>query len=432
MGLYTSGVIRRQNDPRHFWRSPFGSSGSAVNPYIAGSLAARYDMSSPVGYLTQTGIALLSDLSGNSAVNVLAANASSASNSATSPTKSITGNQTITAVAQLTAYPPAANTVFFSNINGNNGLSFSLLTTGKLQLSVGNGASQTTYQSTVATSLTAPSQHTFAVVYTDGASGSAVFSVDGAQLGTTVATAVTLTNGATTATIGGAGFIGYIASVVVGSVYNFQPSVAAKLAASFVAPTTGETWTINTTGDLGARICGARDLVNLTGAHQPTLSGGGALFNGSSQFLGSAGFSLSQPITLYAVMQQVTWTSANILMDGDVVTTMQVVQTTSTPQLDINAGSAVGANTNLAVATDGVLSAIFSGASSQLQINRTAAATGNAGTGTPAGFTLGSSFGQTKYGNIRVKEVLIYAAAHSQVQINQIVAFLGAKWGISV
>jgi hypothetical protein len=205
---------------------------------------------------------------------------------------------------------------------------------------------------------------------------------------------------------------------------------AAKLAATFVCDT-GQTVTINTSGDLGARICGARDLVQLTGAKQPTLSGGGMRFTAAgSQYMASAPFALPQPWCDYPVLQQVAWSSGKYLLDGLTQNTGGLVMTTSTPQLDLNAGSAVAANTDLAVGVKGLVRRLFNGASSSLGVNRKAVTTGNAGAGVPNGLIVcasGATIGNYSDGILYEWPVL---ASALPAQDAQIANYLIRKWGI--
>lgn len=412
-------------------------------PAQAPGVAGWYDVSQASTLLVTAGtvavngngVCLIADVSGNSGVNAFCSGGA-ASNTATSPAKSITGNQTITADVRLLNFiTPAANVTLFSNVSGNNGCSVLLLTTGIIRMTIGDGAAQTNFDSTAAMASAANTRHTIQVQYTDNTN--VKFFVDAVQLGATVVVNKVLTNGAVSGTVG-TNLNGVCYSLVVTGTYNMNPSGAARLAPTFVAPTTGETWTINTTGDFGARISGERDLVNMTGANQAVLTVAAAgvksflTFNGTSQVYKCPGFPLVQPVSLYFVGQQKTWTATHVLFDGATITTMQAVQTTGSPQLNITAGSSVAANSGLAVATYGIFSAIFNGATSQDRVNRIAAVTGNAGAGNPNGLTLGATATPTLWGNIVLNEFVIYGAAHDDPTQQKIILYEGQKWLIAV
>lgn len=250
---------------RSFAGPRWGASGQAWNPRLVGNLAAHYD-ASDTGSLVYDGskrTQLTADKSGNSGVNAFVSDGA-ASNTATSPNVSTTGSRTFAFDVALTDYTPASDRVLVNKLSGNDGHSIVLLTTGVLRLRVGNGASVTNVDSTVALSITDLARGQFTIVWTDGVGAS--FTQNGAALGTAVAAAVTMTNAAVANTLW-ALTAGVFYSYTCGT-YNFIPSGASKLAPSFVAPITGETWTINTSGATGARICGARDLYQGTAANQ--------------------------------------------------------------------------------------------------------------------------------------------------------------------
>ena len=91
---------------------------------------------------------------------------------------------------------------------------------------------------------------------------------------------------------------------------------ASKLATTFVCDT-GQTVTINTSGDLGARICGARDLVQLTAAKRPVY----LPFSGTqyAYFSGVAGYTVSCPLA------NNTYTATITYLDGTTDTESVVV-----------------------------------------------------------------------------------------------------------
>ncbi len=177
-----------------------------------------------------------------------------------------------------------------------------------------------------------------------------------------------------------------------------------------------------------------RPLLQATGAGQPALqTDGSVLFDGSASFMQTATFTLAQPTMLYMLFRQVTWTSGDILCDGFTITSGQFLQTNASPEIDISAGTTACANTGLAVNTYGIAMALFSGASSTSQINKKAPiAAANAGTTAMAGFTLGADANGANFGNIQVKEVLVFSAAHQQTQQLQVINYLSMIGGLGL
>jgi len=193
-------------------------------------------------------------------------------------------------------------------------------------------------------------------------------------------------------------------------------STASKLATSFVCAT-GQTVTINSTGDLGARICGARDAVQFTSGKMAVYTApasgnpGYIATDGGNDYHRAAAFPLAQPLVSVSAVRQLTWTSGDYLFDGaSAANSAGLIQTTTTPQLNINAGSSVAANTGLPVDTDGVLTGAFNGAGSSLRVGRGTATAGNAGAASPNGITIGANGASTaaSFGHMRLALLLIY------------------------
>jgi hypothetical protein len=173
-----------------------------------------------------------------------------------------------------------------------------------------------------------------------------------------------------------------------------------------------------------ANQTGGEALVQATSGNRPTLeSDGTILFNGVDQFLKTAPFTLNQPTTVYFLGRQVTWTSARRVFDGDGSNSGTLQQITATPQLRAFAGSA-SSTISPTLGTYSVITTVFNGASSVLQLDSGAPITGNFGAANMGGFTLGARGLVAEYGNIQVKEILIYNLAHDANQRAAVIAYL--------
>jgi len=139
-----------------------------------------------------------------------------------------------------------------------------------------------------------------------------------------------------------------------------------------------------------------------------------AYFDGSNDYDKSPPFPLAQPVSVYFGGSQVSWTSGDAIMDGNTATTLRIAQTTATPELSLNAGSAACANTGLAVGTRGVLRAIFNGASSSLGVNLGTAVTGNAGTASPNGIAVGARDDGAAPANITESILIVRSVADAE------------------
>lgn len=202
-------------------------------------------------------------------------------------------------------------------------------------------------------------------------------------------------------------------STIGGNAVNiFNPSLYSS-GSTFTA-STGETWTLNGTSTIVMRSC--------------------AYFDGVDDYMKTSSFVSSQPETIYFVGQQTSWTSGDYILDGNSTNSGALIQTTATPQLNINAGSSVAANTNLALKTLAVISIVFDGASSSLKINKVTKTTGNAGTTSMLGFILGASGASSpaNHGNFSFNESLVYTVAHDDTTRDQIISGLANKWGITL
>jgi hypothetical protein len=171
-----------------------------------------------------------------------------------------------------------------------------------------------------------------------------------------------------------------------------------------------------------------------------TLNGGSTIvtrtclyFDGTDDYMKAASFALAQPLTRYAAASQVSWTSGDYLWDGAAAANgAALIQTTSTPQLNINAGTSTAANTGLSTNTISVITEVFNTTTSLLQIKRNSSTGGNAGSGTPNGITIGASGASTaaNFSNMTLSEMIVYAVEQDMNIRNLIITYLGMVWRI--
>jgi hypothetical protein len=182
---------------------------------------------------------------------------------------------------------------------------------------------------------------------------------------------------------------------------------------TFVSSETGETWTIN----------GGAKLVTRTGLY----------FDGSNDYMKTAPFALSQPENVYAVLEKLTWTSVNVVLDGGSNVSMGITERTSSPNLIVRTAAAVSNLLSFPFSEVGVLFGLWNGSSSLIRLNRNVSVSGNLGTAATDGFTLGARHDGTLNTNIFVSEILIYdTTAQDTATQDRMALALGRKWGISV
>jgi hypothetical protein len=156
------------------------------------------------------------------------------------------------------------------------------------------------------------------------------------------------------------------------------------------------------------------NLAQATGANQPALQGDGTiLFDETLTKSMKVAFTLAQPLTLYIRIKQVSWVSSARICDGNTNLTMAVLQTGTTPNVNVFAGAGNALdNTGLTVGQWKTFSLVLNGASSSSKVSGSAKVTGDPGSSSPSGFTLGSRATGDFNSNIQVAGIAIYSVAH--------------------
>lgn len=176
----------------------------------------------------------------------------------------------------------------------------------------------------------------------------------------------------------------------------------------------------------------ARHLIQATGANQPTLQNTGAvLFDGVAQYLKCASFTLTQPETVYALMKSVTFPAGTYNFDGNTANTGALRSLGGGTSLGLNAGAGLTGPVYVGGVYN-VVSAVFNGASSVVQLDYRAPTTGNAGASNMSGFTLGARGDGAVSTNIEVKEVVILSAAHDALTRALVISYLARVGGLAI
>lgn len=466
--------------PRYPSRPPLSPRWGRTNPFMMGwnpygmsSIAARYSLDGATGDSTylldgSSNVSLVADRSGNSATNCLPANGVSGNNAST---PDVAANRATTQVdlrVRLSAYDWTATSLLdifgkYDSAGNLRSYIFSRSATAgciSLFISSAGTASESATSSTavsfsnnqigwIRVTWRASDQRVQFFIASD--SGSNAEPSSWSQLGTnqTMSGAVaSLFSSSTPLRVGGKAdqTTNFPATYFYASIRKtidsaspdqiFDPSGVAKLATSFVS-STGETWTINTSGDTGARICGARDLVQMTASKRPAFSVSGgrniATFDGSNDYWKTASFTFTQPESFYLVASQTTWTGFDTLLDGDSAGGQSIEQDNGagSPNLALRGGGApVATNNELSLTTRAVITAIFNGASSALRINKGTATTGTT-SGSANAITIGSQSDGTEASNMVFAELVARTAADADATQLLIIGFLMRKWGVS-
>lgn len=175
-----------------------------------------------------------------------------------------------------------------------------------------------------------------------------------------------------------------------------------------------------------------RHLKQATGTNQPAVQADNSiLFDGADNFMACDAFTFNQPETIYLLGKQVSWTGLDRIFDGNTSATGMIRQVTASPQVAVNAGASLANSSDWTVDTYAVIATVFNSTSSSFQVNKGTVISGDAGTNNMGGFYLGSQGGGAgAWSNIQVKEVILYAAAHSAATRTRVISYLMSLGGL--
>ena len=346
---------------------------------------------------------------------------------------SITGDIDIRCYAALDSWSPGGNQIFLGkdDVGTNRDYAFYTNSTGSnLSFFYSTDGSTLTGRiavSSVGTGFAAYSANWVRVTYAS-ATGKVNFytSADGVSW-SALGTEQTITAGAIhdgNQPLGiGAGSAGGLR--LVGRIYRAQiyNGIAGTLAFDFnpAAYTSGTTFLDSSSNAATITINGGANIVTSTRLY----------FDGSNDYLKAAAFALNQPETVYLVGSQISWTSTDRMIDGNVGGSMMIRQVVGSPQIGIGAGSSIN-GASLAIGTNGVITGVFNGASSLLRINRGTALTGDVGAANGGGLTLGAANDGNLSANITAQEVLVYSTAQDENYQYRVTRLLSRRTGVLV
>ncbi|NMD01491.1 MAG: polysaccharide deacetylase family protein [Bacteroidales bacterium] len=151
----------------------------------------------------------------------------------------------------------------------------------------------------------------------------------------------------------------------------------------------------------------------------------GMTFNGVDEYLSTNAATLNQPITIYAIIRQKTFTDLDPLISG--LSGTALVQYGGQPSIRANAGTYSGYNTGLLLNSWGIVRLIYDGASSKLITNDGIPVTGDFGSDNAGGIIIGANAALNKFSNCYIKELIVRKVIDTEVQENEMFAYLRAK-----
>lgn len=179
------------------------------------------------------------------------------------------------------------------------------------------------------------------------------------------------------------------------------------------------------------------NLIQGTALNQPAYVANQLNGYGSVQFDGIndklvASFSLVQPETVFIVYKNPSFLAGGYIFDGLTGDSGGYFQFGSSPLLYMYAGASFNPITGI-VGSYFLATCIFSGTSSKHQRNNSAEQTGNVGSASMNGFTLGSYAGGSGYnGNPHVAEVIVMGATATSTERSKVREYVTSRYGISM
>lgn len=156
-------------------------------------------------------------------------------------------------------------------------------------------------------------------------------------------------------------------------------------------------------------------------------------FDGAASQMATASFALTDPFTVFLVLAQKAWTSAaRLWMDASAdQATIRQFGGAGSPNIQI-ASTAPLNNASLSVGTYGLLTGVFNGSNSSLQVNSLSLVTGNdAGFGGIAnGISLGAKFDGTLCAQVDIAEVICFSSVSSSL-VDKAKVYVARKYGIA-
>lgn len=169
------------------------------------------------------------------------------------------------------------------------------------------------------------------------------------------------------------------------------------------------------------------NLVQATGTNQPAYATGILTFDGVDNLMKTAAFTLAQPTQVSILMNQITWSLDDDIFDGLTNVSLLLDQYDNSPELILYSGAIGCSNSNCTVGAWHAVTCLFSGAASKMVVDATAETTGNVGTASAGGFTLGARSIGGFNANVAVKEVIVRNVDDATIRANDHAYLIGIQ-----
>lgn len=177
------------------------------------------------------------------------------------------------------------------------------------------------------------------------------------------------------------------------------------------------------------KLGSGHDLIQATGAYQPSWTPGGIYFDSVTHFLKTSAFTYNQPEMVYLVLSQHSWSSAAVIMDGNAGNFGTLYQWSASPNIMAFAGGDIVLNPNLELEQFAIVRILFDGENSKLVVNKTPPITGNFGSANMGGISFGGAANYTYLSNITIKDAVFRKIADEPTNEAAIYNYLKSKNG---
>jgi hypothetical protein len=182
-----------------------------------------------------------------------------------------------------------------------------------------------------------------------------------------------------------------------------------------------------------------KDLTQATSAARPTyqtneLNGLPIVrFDGTDDWMTNTGFTLAQPTTVFIVfVPRLVNSSSQVFVYDGLGGNRQALFWQADDRLRYYAGTVIDSSTAVTQDAEQLVTVVFNGASSGIEINGAAGSAGNAGAqGFSSTINLGAQqSGAADFAQIDVAEFLVYDTALSAGDRDSVESYLTTKWGL--
>ncbi len=178
------------------------------------------------------------------------------------------------------------------------------------------------------------------------------------------------------------------------------------------------------------------DLAQGVGAFQPLLNVGGlngmdTVLADTSEKIGPATITQTQPGTLYAIVKQIAWTSTKVLIGLGTGTFDGWMQFNTTPEIRVWHGSG-NAEIGCTIGEWHVITTIFdnAGIGGFIQLDKGASDTDVVGAGNLTEIMVGAAVDDANVSNAEFAEILYYSGGHNAANRGLAQDYLIARWGL--